>query len=106
MFIWTYEGGYMDFVRRILDFFKDKVESEPNEFCSFLHKVDDDSSEYVVTVHADPTGYLVFSIFSFEEWQMVVDVCKLTSGKVEDLVREISDNDEITSIVIDPRDVD
>ena len=96
----------MDFVRRILDFFKDKVESEPHEFCSFLHQVDEDCHEYVITVHTDPTGYLVFSIFSFEEWQMVVDVCKLTSRPIEDFVREISDNDEITNIVIDPRDVD
>lgn len=96
----------MDFVRRILDFFKDKVESEPNEFCSFVHRMDEDTSEYVVTAHADPTGYLVFSIFSLEEWQMVVDISELTSRKVEDIVREISDNDEITNIVIDPRDID
>jgi hypothetical protein len=50
----------MDFVRRILDFFKDKVNADPAEFYSFAHFLEDNQSEYVVTVQGEPDGYLYF----------------------------------------------
>lgn len=96
----------MDFVRRILDLFKKEQLAGTNKFTSFIHVSDSTSSEFVVTVHTDVTGYLIFSIFSPEEWAMIIDVCELTSRNPEDIVREIADNDESTSIAIDPRDVD
>jgi hypothetical protein len=37
---------------------------------------------------------------------MIVDICELTSRDIEDVVREISDDENITNIAIDPRDID
>jgi hypothetical protein len=96
----------MDFVRRILDLFKKEQIAGTSQFTSFIHVSDSTSSEFVVTVHTDETGYLIFSIFSPDEWAMIVDVCELTSRNIEDVVREISDDENITNIAIDPRDID
>lgn len=96
----------MDFVRRILNLFKKEQIAGTSRFTSFIHPSDGDSSECIVTVHADETGYLIFSIFSPDEWAMIVDVCELTSRNIEDVVREISDDENITNIAIDPRDID
>lgn len=96
----------MDFVRKILDLFKNKLESTPAEFNSFVRFLQDADENQIVTVHADSSGYLVFCIFSQQEWLMVNDICELTSRDVSDVVREISDDNLITSIVVDPRDID
>jgi hypothetical protein len=96
----------MDFVRRILDLFKKEQIAGTSQFTSFVYVSDVTSSEFVVTVHADETGYLIFSIFSPDEWAMIVDICELTSRDIEDVVREISDDENITNIAIDPRDID
>jgi len=95
----------MDFVRRILDFFKDKVSADPSEFYSFAHFLEENQSEYVVTVHGEADGYLVFCIFSHDEWAMVVDVCELTSRNACDVVRELADDNAVMNIVVDPRDM-
>lgn len=96
----------MDFVRRILEFFQNKTEAKSEDFCSFLHELKDDGKEYVITVHAEADGYLTFCILSKAEWDMVVDICELTSRNVENMIRDLSDNNEITSIVVDPRDIE
>jgi hypothetical protein len=96
----------MDFVRRILNLFKKEQMAGTSQFTSFIHASDDDSSECIITVHTDETGYLIFSIFSPDEWAMIVDVCELTSRNIEDVVREISDDENITNIAIDPKDID
>ena len=96
----------MDFVKQILQFFKERVDLAPSGFCSFASFLEDDQSEYIVTVYAESNGYLVFSVFSTDEWAMVNDICELTSRNVEDIVREISDNNEIINIVVDPREID
>jgi len=96
----------MDFVQRILNLFKKEQIAGINQFISFIHAPDGASSECIVTVHTDETGYLIFSIFSPDEWAMIVDICELTSRNIEDVVREISDDENITNIAIDPRDID
>jgi hypothetical protein len=95
----------MDFVRRILEFFQNKNEASSDEFCSFLHELKEDGLQYVITVHAESDGYLVFCMLSKSEWDMIVDICQLTSRNVEEMIRELSNNNEITNIVIDPRDI-
>lgn len=95
----------MDFVRRILQLFNANVESTAQEIHSFIHELNEDGQQYVVTVHAEPSGYLTFCILSHEEWTMITDICQLTSKNVEEMIRQLSDNDEITSIIIDPRDI-
>lgn len=95
----------MDFVRRVLDFFKDKVTADPSEFYSFAHFLEENQSEYVATVQGEPDGYLVFCIFSHDEWAMVVDICELTNRNACDVVRELADDNAVMNIVVDPRDM-
>lgn len=95
----------MDFVRRILEFFQNKTETSSEEFSTFIHELKEDGKEYAITVHAESDGYLTFCILSKAEWDMIVDICQLTSKNVEEMIRELSDNNEITSIVVDPRDI-
>lgn len=96
----------MDFVRRILEFFQNKPETDSSEFCSFLHELKEDGKQYVITAHAETNGYLTFCIMDRPQWDMIIDICQLTSKDVEEMVRELSDNNEITSIVVDPRDME
>lgn len=95
----------MDFVRRILEFFQNRTEASSEEFSAFIHELKEDSQEYAITVHAESDGYLTFCILSKAEWDMIVDICQLTSKNVEEMIRELSNNNEITSIVVDPRDI-
>jgi len=95
----------MDFVRRILDLFKNKVNVNSSEFYSFAHFFEKDESEYVITVHSEPNGYLIFCVFSYDEWTMVVDICELTSRNACDVVRELADDNAVMNIVVDPRDM-
>lgn len=95
----------MDFVRRILEFFKNNSAHSANDFNSFLSELKAESDGYVVTVHTEQDGFLTLSMMEKSQWQMIVDICELTSRSVQDMVRQLSDNNEITSIVIDPRDL-
>lgn len=95
----------MDFVRRILDFFNNKSNINSSEFHSFIHELKQDEQQYVITVHAELDGYLTFCILSCDEWAMINDICQLTSKNLEEMIRQLSDNNEITSIVVDPRDL-
>lgn len=95
----------MDFVKKILEFFQDKIDSDPSQFYSIAHYLEETQSEYTVTVHGDVSGCLIFCVFTNQEWAMVTDICELTSRNVEDVVRELADDNAIMNIVVDPRDM-
>ena len=91
----------MDFIKRILEAFLNKKD---DEIFSFVHDMEQDSEERIVTVHADTTGYLIFSIFTIEQWLMVTDICELTNVDIEDVIRAISEDENIATITVDPKD--
>jgi CBS domain containing-hemolysin-like protein len=45
---------------------------------------------------------MIFTIFSTEEWQMIESISELSERSVEDVVREISEDESLTTITIDP----
>jgi len=91
----------VDFIKRILESFLNKKDEE---IFSFIHDMDEDSSERIITVHATQDGYVVFSIFTIEQWSMVTDICELTDRDIEEVVCEISEDENIPTISIDPKD--
>jgi CBS domain containing-hemolysin-like protein len=69
---------------------------------NFVYDLEDDNTQRVVTIHADPNGFMIFTIFSTEEWQMIESISELSERDVEDIVREISEDESLTTITIDP----
>lgn len=95
----------MDFVRRILEFFQNNSTRSADDLSSFVNELKAESNGYVITVHSEENGFLTFCMMDKAQWQMIVDVCELTSKSVQDMIRQLSDQNEITSIVVDPRDL-
>lgn len=91
----------MDFIKRILEAF---LQKQDDEVFSFLHQMEEEVTEKIVTVHSDPNGYIVFSIFTPEQWSMINDICELTDRDIEDVIKEISEEESIATITVDPKD--
>lgn len=92
----------MDLFRKILEFFSSSIREEDRGMVKFIYEID--GSERVITVHADPYGLMIFSIFTVEEWQMVTDICDLTGHYVDDVIKDILEDNNIATITVDPKD--
>lgn len=92
----------MGFIQKILKFLMNRHERDG--MITFDHVMDDDQSERVITVHADQYGYIVMTIFSPQEWDMVLDVVSLTDTNIEDVVKEIAEDNNVATITLDPKD--
>lgn len=77
---------------------------EENGFVSFRHTTEDDNSERVIVVQTDGDGMVVLTIFSLEEWQMIVDVAELTGQDLEQIITDVAFDSNIATIVLDPKD--
>jgi CBS domain containing-hemolysin-like protein len=92
----------MEFIRRILEFFSGSAMKRNGDMINFTYDLEDDNTQRVVTIHADANGFMIFTIFSTEEWQMIESISELSDRNVEDIVREISEDESLTTITIDP----
>lgn len=92
----------MDFIRKILEFLSDK--SEVRGMVFFNHEVSEDGSQRVITIHADPEGFVVMTIFTPEEWEMILSVVELTGESLEEVVKTIADDNNVATITLDPKD--
>lgn len=93
----------MDFIRKILSYFTNK--SEVKGMVVFSHEMIDDGSERLITIHADPEGFIIMTIFTPEEWQMVLDIVELTGSKLEEVVCSLAEDNNITTISFNPKDL-
>lgn len=92
----------MGFIQKILKFLTNKHERDG--MITFIHEMEDDDTERVITVHADGEGFIVMTIFTPEEWQMVVDIITVTGGDIESVVKEIAEDNNVATIILDPKD--
>jgi len=92
----------MEFIRRILEFFSGSAMKRNGDMINFVYELEDDHSQRVVTIHADPNGFMIFTIFTPEEWQMIENISELSERNVEDVVREVIQDNSLTTITIDP----
>jgi len=96
----------MDFVRKILEIFENSLQNDDTGFCTFPHVSAEDSEHYIITIYPEINGYLIFAVVPKDQWLMIIDICQLTSSNVQDMISYLVDNDEITSLVIDPRNLE
>lgn len=72
------------------------------DMINFVYDLEDDNTQRVVNIHADANGFMIFTIFSVEEWQMIESISELSDRNVDEIVREISEDESLTTITIDP----
>lgn len=72
------------------------------DMINFVYDLEDDNTQRVVNIHADANGLMIFTIFSVEEWQMIESISELSDRNVDEIVREISEDESLTTITIDP----
>lgn len=94
----------MDFIQRVLQFFANVTPKEHNGLVEFIHESDDPYLRRVVTIHAEKEK-IIFSIFTDDQFQMVLDVCELTGSDISKMIKDLADNNEIVTIAIDPKEM-
>ena len=72
------------------------------DMINFVYDLEDDNTQRVVNIHADANGLMIFTIFSVEEWQMIESISELSDRNIDEIVREISEDESLTTITIDP----
>mgnify|MGYP003347072867 CR=1 FL=1 len=92
----------MDFLKKILQIISQSISRDG--VSHYIHESNDIMEERVITVHANDDGMMVFSIFTPEQWSMVTDIAEISEREIEDVLREIAEEDNIASIVVDPRE--
>ena len=92
----------MDFLKKILKIISESVSKDG--ISHYVHESDEFIEQRVITVHANDDGMLVFSIFTPEQWSMVNDIAELSERDIEEVLREIVEQDDIASIVVDPKE--
>lgn len=92
----------MDYVRKILNFLIRKQEQEG--FVSFLYESTDDGVPKVITVHANEDGTITLTIFTQQEWAMVLDINDITDQDIEQIVKNLEQDGSVTVINFDPKE--
>jgi len=97
----------MDFIRRLLEFFDNAEKREVDGFPVYNMPYDQDNEdiqERVVTMHSTNDGKMVMSLFDMEQWDMVCSIAEISEKPVEVVVAELAEDNDITTIVLDPGD--
>ena len=71
---------------------------------AFSHQMADDGSIKMITVYADEEGFIVMTVFTPEEWEMILGIVELTGESLEGIIREIAQENNVTTITLDPKD--
>ena len=89
----------MDFFDHFMNFFESETSRE--EFMDFLLPDGMDASEKMITGHVSDKGEIVFSVFSMEEWELILEMSKILKKDVEDIVKGLGP-DEVHQLYIGP----
>jgi len=92
----------MDFAKKILSFLQNK--KEHNGLITFEHQTAEDGPPRTITIHTDGKGMIIVTIFTPEEWQMVISVAEITSESIIEIVAEIAEDNNVATITFDPKD--
>lgn len=83
----------------------DSSREEEDGLIKFVYQMEEDFSERIITVHFDEDGMIIFSIFDTDQWSMISDICELSGANVQDVVRDISEDNNIATIIVDPKEI-
>lgn len=89
----------MDFFDQFMSFFENETSRE--EFMDFLLPEGMDDSEKMITGHVSDRGEIVFSVFSMEEWNLILEMSKIIKKDVEEIVKGLGP-DEVHQLYIGP----
>lgn len=87
----------MDYLRRIINYFQnrnstDGIVSFPNE-------------QKIFTLHTDEDGMIIMTAFTPEQYSMIKDIIELTDSSFYNVIVDITKDENITSIKIDPKEL-
>jgi hypothetical protein len=88
----------MDFFDQFMSFFENEVSRQ--EFMDFLLPDGMDAEEKMITGHVSERGEIVFSVFSMEEWRLILE-SQIIKKDVEDIVKDLGP-DEVHQLYIGP----
>lgn len=94
----------MDFIKKILSMISDSSCQDKDGMINFVYQMEEDFSERIITVHFDEDGMIIFSIFDTDQWSMILDICELSGSDIQDVVRDISEDNNIATITVDPKE--
>lgn len=94
----------MEYIRKILKIFKEK--KEDHGVVTFRHTMTDDLSVRIITVDYNEEGLIVLSIFTEEQWELVCSMSCVAGLLVEDIIKELVKNKEVTVVIVDPTEFD
>jgi hypothetical protein len=89
----------MDFFDQFMDIFENEVSRQ--EFMDFLLPEGTDANEKMITGHVSERGEIVFSVFSMEEWELVLEMSKIIKKDVDQIVKDLGP-DEVHQLYIGP----
>jgi hypothetical protein len=89
----------MDFFDHFMSFFESEVSRK--EFMDFLLPDGMQEGEKMITGHVSDRGEIVFSVFSMEEWEMILEMSRIIKKEVEDIIKDLGP-DEVHQLYIGP----
>lgn len=57
---------------------------------------------FILTVHSNDEGNVVFNTFSVEQWEMMDDIAELTQKDKFTIIEDLCRDGEIESWIVDP----
>lgn len=92
------------FMKRMLELVQENLTfGDDEEIWKFNHELSSDGLERIVTVHPTEEGFIVFSLFNTDEWDMLHNICEISEKTIDEVVVELAQEGESSTIVIDPR---
>lgn len=89
----------MDFFDKFMSFFENEFSRQ--ELMDFLLPDGLDAGEKMITGHISDRGEIVFSVFSMEEWELVLEMSRIIKKDVEEIVKGLGP-DEVHQLYIGP----
>lgn len=88
----------MDFFDKFMSFFENEFSRQ--EIMDFLLD-GEEIGDKMITGHISDRNEIVFSVFSLEEWEMILEMSKIIKKDVEDIVKDLGP-DEVRQLYLGP----
>ena len=94
----------MDFIKRLLQFYQESDYEDMSEGLSkFIHDGSGELTEdKIVTVQVSQEGFMVLCVFTPEQWDMACHISEVSNKDIQQVVQELAEDGDITTVVIDP----
>ena len=95
----------MEYLRKLIEFINSLGDDIFDDNVYIMDSEDeDDSKSFILTVHSNDDGNVVFNTFSIEQWEMMDDICELTGKDKFNVIEDLCSDGEIESWIVDPKE--